>query len=173
MKRILIITAILTFTLGTIYAQKLKPNAVIKTSSSSFVTHQIEKSESMMVYNSKSIYHNKIPKNRNPDITVERGDNSGMLKAFRQVFSNDRLKELLPEKVLPMTFYLNPAGKVLEVEFLVDKNTTLTAKELESLEAAIKANVWFKLRPEEIKGEDFIDIGQGVRFSRVLDGTLK
>ena len=173
MKKLFLIAAILIVAVNISNAQKLKPNAVIKAQSVYFKTQQIDRSERISVYNTKNIYHNKTPQNRNPNVTIQRGDKSGMLNAFTQVFSDARLKELLPENILPMTFYLAPSGKVLEVEFLLNTNTSITATELEKLEKAIKVNVWFKLRPEEIKGEDFIDIGQGVRFSRILDRTLK
>ena len=64
-------------------------------------------------------------------------------------------------------------GKVLEIDFYLDKNTSITATELEALEKAIKANILFKLRPEETKGGDFFAIQQAAKFSRILDRTLK
>lgn len=86
------------------FARQLKPNVITKAQSESFVSElqphlQDDKTGVIMVvYNSKSHYHNKIPRNRNPDITIERGDNGGMLKAFTAVFSDVRLKQLLHEK---------------------------------------------------------------------------
>jgi hypothetical protein len=48
-----------------------------------------------------------------------------MLEAFTGVFTDERLKQLLPEKFLPMTLYLNTSGKILEVEFILNRNTPL------------------------------------------------
>jgi hypothetical protein len=82
------------------------------------------------------------------------------------------LKQLLPERRILITFYVDPHGNVAGVSFLVNKNTLLTATELENLENALKADVSFKIRPEDAKGHDFFDIGYPVIFERVLNGTL-
>jgi len=92
-----------------------------------------------------------------------------MLISFRQVFSKARLEQLLSERYIMMTLYVSPTGQVLEVRFLLHNNTLLTALELESLENALKKNVVFIFRPEQIKGEDFIDISWLVPYKRVLD----
>ena len=156
-------------------AQKLTPNSIINTKTGSFVTKQDPSySDDMVVVNSKNIYHKINPKTGPANISsVERRDKSGLLNSFTQVFSDERLTQLLPEKYMLMTLYVNPAGKVLEVTFYLKKTTVIEAKELEELENAIKANVSFKLLPNETKGGDFFPIGQIVKYSRVLDRTLK
>jgi hypothetical protein len=170
----LLILLFFAFT-GLTYCQSLKPDAVVRASHSAYNTKSIGSGNTVSIYayNSKNIYYNKTSKNRHPNILIKRGDSGGMLTAFTKVFSDERLRELLPERVLLMTFYVNPSGKILEITFLLDKNTLVTAQELEALEKALKANVWFKLRPEDLKGEDFIDIPSGVSFKRILDRTWK
>jgi len=162
----LLLSAIIT------YAQELKPNAIIKTNTATYITTGLHDG-AMSVVNSKSNYHNKIPRNRNPDMTFELKDKSALLNAFTHVFSDERLKQLIPEKRMIMTFYVNPSGQVIEVSFIFNKNTAVTALELEDLEKAIKANVFIKIRPEEYKGQDFFDVGFIVVYSKVLDRTLK
>jgi len=179
MKKQILITLTLTLIAAFGKAQQLKPNSINRAKSTSFITEirpHLEGDKTgdvMSIYNSKNIYHNKVPKNRNPDISVERGDKSGILNAFIQVFGDKRLQQLLPERYIQMTFYVNTSGRILEIEFFLDKNTLVTAGELEALEKALKANVWFKLRPSEIKGQDFIDIASGVSYRRILDRTQK
>ena len=61
----------------------------------------------------------------------------------------------------------------MEISFVLNKNTLVTGQEVEDLEKAIKADVSFKFRSKEIKGQDFIDIGFIVTYSKVLDRTFK
>jgi hypothetical protein len=157
------------------YGQRLKPDAVVRASHSSYNTKTIGigRAANIFVYNNKNIYYNKIPKNRNPDIVIQRADKEGMLRAFTQVFNDGRLKELMPERYIHMTFYVDPSGRIMDMSFLLDKNTLITANELEALESSIKSNVFFKWRPEDIKGHDFFDITYAVSYSKALDRTLK
>ncbi|MDF2430873.1 MAG: hypothetical protein JWP44_504 [Mucilaginibacter sp.] len=154
-------------------AQELKPNTTIKTSSASFVVHQPQPG-GLVVYNNKNSYDKKIPKVAPTTITiVGRRDKGGMLNSFKKVFSNDRLKQLLPENILPMQLYVDSSGGVLEIVFFLNNNTLVKAQELDDLEKAIKANVSLILNPNETKGGDFFAISVVVKYSRVLDGTLK
>jgi hypothetical protein len=131
MKKQILVILISILSISLTFEQQLKPNVITKAESESFVSElqphvQDDKtSDIMVVYNSKSHYHNKIPRNRNPDITFTRGDKGRMLEAFTGVFTDERLKQLLPEKFLPMTLYLNTSGKILEVEFILNRNTPL------------------------------------------------
>lgn len=154
-------------------AQRLKPNTIIKAQSASFAI-KLDQFNNLIVSNSSNILTHKIPRVAPTNITsVERADKSGLLNAFQQVFSESRLQQLSPENIITMTLYVAPSGKVLEVLFILKKNTLVTALELEALEKAIKADVAFILRPDETKGGDFFAIGQVVKLSRVLDKTLK
>lgn len=155
----------------TVRAQEIKPNSTVRTKYSSFIIKQ--NNTSMVVFNSKNTYINKVPRHRNPDMTFDLRDKNSLLKAFRKVFSDSRLKQLLPERFMQMTLYANTSGQVLAVTFFLNKNTVITAQELENLENTIKADVWFKLRQDEIKDQDFFDIAEAVTYSRVLDKTLQ
>ncbi|MFI5159144.1 MAG: hypothetical protein ACHQF4_09785 [Sphingobacteriales bacterium] len=72
-----------------------------------------------------------------------------------------------------MTLYVNTSGTVQAVTFYLNKNTLIKTQELESLEKAIKTDVLIKLRSEDIRGQDFFDIAEAVKFSRVLDKSLQ
>jgi hypothetical protein len=167
-----LIIAALTIMFKFSHAQEIKPNTIVRVDSTSFITSQ-NQPEIMVVFNSKNTYINKVPRHRNPDMTFDLQDKNSLLKAFRKVFNESRLEQLLPERFMQMTLYANTSGRVLAVTFFLNKNTVVTAQELEDLENTIKANVWFKLRPDEIKDQDFFDIVEAVRYSRVLDKTLQ
>lgn len=172
MKRHSLMLFTLLFSVFITNAQNLKPNLTIKVKRATFITTELDHN-SMSVLNSNNIYHKKIPKDRNPDMVFEMKDKSGLLNAFTQVFTDGRLKQLLPERRMMMTFYINPSGEIMEISFVLNKNTLVTGQEVEDLEKAIKADVSFKFRSKEIKGQDFIDIGFIVTYSKVLDRTFK
>lgn len=153
-------------------AQRLKPDTIIKANKVTLITTRLD-DNIFSVSNSDNIYHNRVPKHRNPDMYMELTDNSSMLRAIKQVFSDERLKQLLPERRIFMTMYVNTSGKVMDISFILDKNTSITAQELEALEIAVKANISYKFNPKEINGQDFIDIGFMVRYKNIFDGTLK
>jgi hypothetical protein len=171
-KRKLAMVLIVLLIAITANAQRLKPDTTIKANRVTFITTSLSYGE-ISVRNTDNIYHNRIQKNRNPDMSLQLTDNLGMVKAFKQVFSDERLKQLLPEKRIFMTLYASTSGKILDMSFVLSKNTLISPQELENLEIAIKAHVSFKFRPEEINGQDFIDIKWIVRYNKVLDGTLK
>jgi hypothetical protein len=153
------------------HAQKLVPDNKIKAHEVTFITTKLG-NEEMSVAHEGKVYHNKVPINRNPNMSLKMKNKSGILNAFTEVFSDKRLKQLIPEKRIMMTFYLNPSGQIMEVSFILNKNTLVTAQELEDLEKAIKANVSYKIMPSDYKEQDFIDIGMIIIYEKVLDRTL-
>ncbi|MFI5159143.1 MAG: hypothetical protein ACHQF4_09780 [Sphingobacteriales bacterium] len=176
MKKYLLTPLLILLSLTIAYAQHLKPNSIVRANRVTFnikevTTHGIP-SDYMSIVNNNSIYHGRIPKNRNPDMSFPFTDKSKLLSAFIQTFSFERIKQLLPERRMIITFYVSPQGKVLDVSFLVNKNTLLTAAELENLETAIKANVSFKIKLEDGKEHDFFDVGYPVIYERILKGTI-
>lgn len=155
------------------FAQKIKANSVVKANSILFNTKSSGK-KGIAIINSKNIYYNRIPKKSQTAIsTFEKNDKSALLKVFMKVFTDQRIKELLPENNLFINYYVDPAGNVLEVSFLLNDNTIVTAKELAQMESEIKATITFKLRPEETKGGDFFVISQAPKYRKVLDRTLE
>ena len=172
MKKQVILFALLVCTVAT-YGQTLKADASIKATKTTFITTSLSKS-SMAIANSNNRYHNKIPKISAENMVFTKTDKLGLLNAFTSVFSEDRLKQLLPENRMFITFYVDPQGKILDLSFIIfTSNTTLKASELENLENAIKANVSFKIDSNKTKGADFFNVGQLVRYQQVLDGTLR
>lgn len=157
------------------FCQGIKADTVIKANYSTYNTKTIGSGNSanIFVVNSNNIYYNKKPRNRNIDMVVLLNNKSGFINALKQVFGDERLRQLIPERFLRFTLYVNPNGQIMEMAFLLDKNTSITATELEALEKAIKAQVSFKFRREDINGQNFVDISEAVSYKMVLDGTLK
>lgn len=158
------------------YGQKLKPNSIVRAKQITFETHEVTMhgtpSDMISVVNRRNIYHGKIPKNRNSDMEFPFTDKSKLLDAVKQTFSQERLRQLLPEHLIAVTFYVSPQGKILDVSFLVNKNTSLSAAELENLEIAIKTNVSFKIKLIDKKDHDFFDVVYPIKYDRVLKGTI-
>jgi hypothetical protein len=152
-------------------AQSLRPKSIIKANRATYITSET-KYDRMEVVNRSNIYHTKTPKVSGEFIAFDFTNKSSLLKAFNQVFSDERIKELLPEKGMFVTFYINPQGKILEVSFMVSKATLVTSTELEKLENAIKANVLFKIRQDSVKDADFFRVSLNVKYERVLNRTL-
>jgi hypothetical protein len=172
MKRTVISIFVLLISITSIYAQQFKPNSIVRAKRSSYKIDTIKfDNKNIHVENSNNRYSNK-PSTQGADFTFEKVNKSGTYNAFKQVFSDDRLKQLANERIL-LIFNVSLEGKIQEVEFTLNKNTLITIPELEALEGALKSNVSFKFKTQELrKGSDFVSIGQTIPFSRVLDKTL-
>jgi len=153
------------------YGQKLKPNSTIKAENTTFNTLG-SKYGKMDVVNKNNIYYNKIPKVSGMNFSFEFAGKLSLLDAFTQVFSDDRIRQLLPETGIFITFYINPEGKILEVSFMVGENTLITAAELEKLENIIKAKISFKVHSYNANGADFFPVNYNVKYKKILDRTL-
>lgn len=168
---------IITLVLGLItkfsFGQNLKPNSTVRINHSIFNVKALDHG-SMVVANEKNSLVNKKPKLPQSALNhFEKTDQTALLNVFTNVFSTKRLKELLPENGVLVNYYVSPQGKVLEVSFLLNTNTLLTAEEIKQIEDGIKNNVKFSLRPEETNGGDFFIITQVVKYKKILDRTLK
>ncbi|MGZ3753709.1 MAG: hypothetical protein ACXVAY_02050 [Mucilaginibacter sp.] len=172
MKRTVTSIFVLLFTITSIYAQQFKPSSIVRAKHSSYKIDTIKfDKKNIHIENSTNKYSNK-PSRQGADFTFEKVNKSGTYNAFKEVFSDSRLKQLANERIL-IIFNVSLEGKIQEIEFTVNKNTLITIPELEALEGALKANVSFKFKTEELrKGSDFVSIGQAIPFSRVLDKTL-
>jgi hypothetical protein len=70
-------------------AQELKPGSIARTVNVSFTVNKGKSGDGLIVMNSKNVLFNKIPKVSPTKITlVAHHDNAGMLKSFRQVFTD-------------------------------------------------------------------------------------
>jgi hypothetical protein len=168
----IILSLILSITFT--YAQGLKPNTTTKANKITFRIDQVTihgtPTEGITVKNINNIYQSQKPKVFiDPGVLYGKIAKGTILKAFMQAFSDARLNQLLSEHGLSLSLYISPSGKILEVEFLLQKNTKVTAIELEQLEDAIKTNVYFKLKPEETKGGDFFSVSLFVKYQNVLN----
>ncbi|HTK20519.1 MAG TPA: hypothetical protein VL442_13425 [Mucilaginibacter sp.] len=172
MKRTIILLAFFLASTTAVKAQRLKANTIINAKHSSFRS-QINQFGTMNVENTKNTLSKQRPKNQRFDINSTRI--SGVAIAFKQVFSEARLKELLPEYNMFVSYMVSPEGKVLEVSFLLKPQTMVTADELEALEASLKKNASFKLSwmGNNKQEANFVSISQAVQYRRILDGTLE
>ncbi|MGB4774945.1 MAG: hypothetical protein WBP45_07235 [Daejeonella sp.] len=90
-------------------------------------------------------------------------------EAFWNAFGEVKLKELLPERNIPITFYINKTGKIIELSYILKKNTLITPRELEKLENNIIKNVSFRLRPEEIVKGDYFFLVMNTNFQKIVN----
>jgi hypothetical protein len=170
---ILLVTIINFLFIPLCKSQHLKPNSVMKANGTSF-NIKTTGYNSLSVVNSKNVLYNKKPRlSQSALSSFEKTKKSGLLTAFLEVFNEARIKQLLPENALSLNYYVDPNGKVIEVSFLLNKNTLLTPTELEKLEATIKKNVSFKLLQNETAGGDFFIISQAPKYRNILDRTLE
>ena len=155
------------------YGQTLKADAVVKANNLTYSTTS-NSNNNLVINNVNNKLQNRKPKLSPTAINYfEKKDKTALLKVFNKVFTTTRIKELLPENGIFINFYVNPQGKVLEVNFSLHKNTLITPIELEQLETEIKRDVTFDLQPKETKGGDFFVFSEFIRYSRVLDGSLQ
>jgi hypothetical protein len=173
-KQLLLLFILFTFLprIGISQTQKLKPHSIVKANKSNFNVEELPYSGGLSVINTHNIYHGRKPKTAPFNITLlyARKEKGSLLKAFTQVFSDNRLKELITtDRGLNLTFYIAPSGKVLEVEFSLPKNTQLTALELEQLENTIKSDVFFRIHPDETKNVDFLGLECRINYQNILD----
>lgn len=168
MKKAIILFSILILGIKITHAQQLRPNSIIKANSLSFKT-DVTPNGTMTVANDKSVFKNRKPKNQRFQLADPRTLN--ILMAFRQVFSDNRLKELLGEPSIMLTYYISLQGKVLDISYNLKTSTLVTANELEALSDAIKKCVSFKIEEEGQKNGDFFMISQRIAFKRILDKT--
>jgi hypothetical protein len=163
-----ILTLIISITLT--YAQKLQPNSTVKANRTNFRITQL-KYGGISIANTDNIYRDQKPKVSAWSISLyEKIKKGSMLTSFKQVFGDERLRQLTAEHILNLTLYVLPSGKVSEVSFLLNENTIVTAAELEQLENVLKNNVSFELRPEQTKGGDFFKLSIAVKYQNVIDG---
>ena len=170
MKNIALVIVIFSINITIVSAQKLKSNSIIKAKSISYKT-DTSSFGGMTVENERNVYRKKMPDPDGINVNIEKSDKVSTINAFKQVFSDVRLHQLKNENITIM-YYISSSGKLLEVSFHLDKNTTITAFELEGLEEAIKKDVSFKLSGRKIKPDGFFVWYQNVTFRKILDGTF-
>jgi hypothetical protein len=171
-KAITLFVTMLILTITTAYGQQLQPDSLNKANHITYRADISTFNTIMNVYNQNNILEERIQKTNPRYFFLKKNDNLSLLNSFKQAFSKDRLAQLANEPGITVLFKLSVTGKVLEVSFIIHKNTLITSYELEALEDAIKKNVSFTLHSDQTKGGDFFMIGQNVKFSKILDGSL-
>lgn len=109
-----------------------------------------------------------------PDITFYKmTDESGVLKAFLSTFSKPRLSELLPEKHLVISFYINTStGAIENLSYLLNHGTLISPNELNILSSALKHNVYFKFNPNEVANRKIVNVIQNVKINKIVNKNL-
>ena len=174
MKKQLSITVALNLITCCVLGQVLKANTTVKTNKITFkveaVKQHLATSNGISVTNIKNIYSGRIPRVSAESVSLyDKIEKGSIIKSFTQVFDDTRLKELTAERAINIFLFVTPTGKVSEVSFLVNKDTQLTAVELEQLENAIKTNVSFNIRPEETQGANFFILPLVLRYQYMLE----
>ena len=167
------VVILLTGIVTTSYAQRFKPNTLVKANHNAFKVDSL-RFGGIYVHNEKNVYHNPDKRSSNSDI-IEGNfvkDKSATINAFKKAFGNDKLHQLLGEGSMVVEYIVNDDGKILEVSFSLAKNTIITPNELDALEDYLKNDLSFKWRIRHIKKDGFYTINQVIRFSKILDGTL-
>ena len=178
MKNLILLILFSTIFSLTNYAQNLKSNTLVRANKINYNVVGMEKFpgetlEFNNVFNKDNIYHGKNPKvGIDPALLVSGASNSSLQTAFMQTFSKERLQELTKERQLVFKLFFTPEGKVVEVEFLIRKDSSLTAFELEKLENALKQNVVYKVGNILPKGGDFFEQAISVGYKGILDNNL-
>jgi hypothetical protein len=171
MKKLIFITCLI-FIGNVSYSQQLKSsvNSKVKANNINYDISNKFGQRNLLVKNVSNRLDSRKPlyKPANLSVAPNTNDNYSVKRAFKNVFSSERITQLLPENAIFITFYLNSEGSVLEVRFLLPANTVLTAEELEKLEITLKRDVKFKLTAPDLEKADFYEIFQNVKYSSLL-----
>src|SRR5476651_1499748 len=97
------------------FSQGIKADSVVKAKYTTYNTKTIGAGNftSILVVNSTNIYNEKMPRNRNINMVFQLNDKLAFLNAFKQVFSDERLQQLTPERYIHFTLYVNPDAHVM------------------------------------------------------------
>jgi hypothetical protein len=172
MKKTITLTVMLLTSITVTYAQHLKTNAVIKANHYTYRTDSID-AKNMFAHNDKNIYRypDKKP-NNNPFVSDNlKKSPKSTINVFKKVFSDEKLHQLLKEGVIGIEFIVADDGKILETSFYLNRNTIITATELEQIEDAYKNDVTFKWIVPHTNAGGFHVITQIIHFNKILDGT--
>lgn len=172
MKNKFFLIVILLATYMNVYSQNKIGEGVIKTKSITFSGKKIGTS-SMGITNQNNIsIINTPPKMLKKLSEVKYSDPNAVSFVFLQVFSKQKLEQLLPEKNIVLTFYPDHTGKVRAVQFLVKNNTLITPTELELLENNLKTNVSFIIPKGENDSDNIWPLTQVVFFDKLYQKSL-
>lgn len=89
--------------------------------------------------------------------------------AFVKVLGTARINELIPEKYVLVLLYFDTNGKVLAVKYILNKNSRITLKEINTITTFIKDNISFKIPPDIEKDEKITIFSHLIRFNDLVD----
>lgn len=128
MKKAISITLSVFFIMNLAYSQTLKPNSIARATKLAFSVKAVG-TDNLSVVNVNNAYFDEKPKLPQSALShFKKSESNTLLNSFNQTFSNERVRQLLPENGLLINYYVNTTGKVLGVSFLINKNTLLTSR---------------------------------------------
>ncbi len=168
MKRLVVFLLIVLNYHSTAHSQIFIPDSLIKSNKITF------KVDEQSVYNLNNKLHGKKQKTDiDPRLIFVNIVKGTILTSFTQTFTDARLKELTKERGIVLILDITPDGKVAEVEFrLLNKNTLLSAIEIENLEINLKKNVSFKLDSALTKDGVFFGQSIFVTYQGILERNM-
>lgn len=126
--------------------------------------------KAIAVSNTKNTLDEKLKNNPPTHLkNVEFSVGVNLNRIFISLLGKKRIEYLVEtDQTMLITFFVNENGKVLELEFILPKNTTITPGELEILEERIKKEVSFKLEKSETKGAKLFQLLKLQRYKDLL-----
>ena len=90
-------------------------------------------------------------------------------KIIAESLSLKKIQELQVEKPSPfLGLYFDYPGSLLEMEIIIDKNSTLTVQDIESIETNLKAKLKVNFTSPFLEGSNFIPVSFGIDPKRIL-----
>ena len=168
MKNVVITISILASCVAITQAQKLKPNSTVMAKYFTYRTDSVSM-RSIFVHNNKNHYHTDVSrKNSVTGDNLEINDSNSLSKILKKTFTAERLKQL-HDQTLFMELFVSNDGKILEVSFVLPKNTLLTVTEIEALEMVVKTDISFRWRGRTGKEGEVFELYQPLIFRKLLD----
>lgn len=144
----------------------MRPNTVVKAQHASYQT-RVDGYRNLWIQNITNTLGSARPKNLNCQIQDYRATNTA--KAFEQALGLERLRELDYDKErLSTNFILSAEGKILEVEFVTDVTSLITAHEIEALETALKETLTFQINWLDDNEADFVTLSTALPYNSIV-----
>jgi hypothetical protein len=106
------------------------------------------------LFNEKQILFNGLDLGSTfrPIYRFEKKERNQMMINLLEVLPKKRIEELLKEESILTKIYLNGEGEILEIDFSLNRPTSITAKELELMEKNIKRKGKIEIMHDDFKG---------------------
>ena len=145
----------------------MEVNTIIKAQHSSYQT-RADEYNNLWVLNSLNVLTYAVPKNLNYKFN-DQFQFQATAQAFKEALGKERLQDLGDKKEgISLTYWLSPEGKILEIEFIIKTNTTLSIEEIETVENALKASLSFNLTWTDDQEADFASMNTFFSFGDLI-----